>query len=189
MAEADVDLDTTNQAADDTGADQVSDTDNNENPDDAADVSEEVTKLQEQNKKLYERAKKAEAEAKALKKTSEPKPDVTVQPQVQLTALDAVLLSKSDISEKEDIETLVEYANFKHISVAEAMKTPVMKAELAQRAQERKSAQATHTGGGKRSSATLTSDQILANAEKGIMPKSDDDWDKIAEARAKARRK
>jgi len=69
------------------------------------------------------------------------------------------------------------------------MKTPVMKAELAQRAQERKSAQATHTGGGKRSSATLTSDQILANAEKGIMPKSDDDWDKIAEARAKARRK
>src|SRR5882724_9259910 len=150
MSDEDIEtLNSLNETADDTQTDgQVSDTDINDNAQtDAAHADEEAGKLRELNKKLFERAKKAEAEVKTLKSKPIATVAVSEPEQVQLTPMDAIILSKADISEKEDIEAIVEYANYKHITVAAAMKTSVMKAELAQRKEERKTARATNTGG------------------------------------------
>lgn len=157
-------------------------------PDETEDESDEdVEAIKAQNKKLFERAKKAEAEAKALKAkkpkepTDEQKP---VEKQTGITPIDTIALMTAKVTEQEDIEFVAEYAQFKGISVAEALKSSVVKTEMADRQEKRATAEATNTGTARRGTSKPTAEAIMSNVEKGKFPENPED---LAEARFNAK--
>jgi hypothetical protein len=131
---------------------------------------EDIELLKEQNKRLFERAKKAEAEAKELKAKVTPKPQPKVEPsekQDGLTPLDAVLLAKSNVSEPEDIEEVITYAQYKKISIKDALADKTLQLILRDKADTRATSEATNTGPARRGTVKPTDEQILANAAAG----------------------
>ena len=181
-------LDSTNQATE-----EVENTNEVEETDDQS-GTEDLEALQEKNKRLFERAKKAEAEAKILKAERlkkeeqakvQPKADKPSEKQdVQLTPMDAIMLSKANITEADDIEEVLAYANFRKIPVKDALKDKTMKTILAERAEQRQTAEATNTGNARRGSSKLTDEQVVANADTGKLP---DDAGELARASNKAK--
>lgn len=130
--------------------------------------------LENKNKQLFERAKKAEELAKVQKE-----PD-------SLSNKDLLFLAKADIH-TEDVDDVLEWAKFKKVSVEEAYKH--MKPQLDVRAEERRTAQATQAKGSPRGAAKVTGEDILKKAEKtGEIPETPEGIAALAEARM-ARRK
>ncbi len=128
---------------------------------------------------------------RAEKAEKRDKPEVSkVAPtkQSDLTVADIIAISNAKIEENEDIEKVTKWAKFNQISISEAIKSSEMKAYLSGKDELRKTAQATSTGTSRRGSASITDGQLLANAEKGIMPESDADYDRLAELRLKRNR-
>lgn len=148
-------------------------------------AEEKAERLENLNKQLFSRAKKAEGfelkDGKWVKKTapaSEQANTTTAtespKSEVQMSQTDMIAIVRADVPD-EDISEIVEYATFKKISVAEALKTPFIKNVLEERAENRKVAEGTNTGANKRNSGALTDETLLNNARKGIMPESDED--------------
>jgi hypothetical protein len=125
------------------------------------------------------RAEKAERKAK--------EPQSIAQANPSLSTADIIALSKADI-EAEDVDEVLEYAKFKRISIAEALKSPVVKATLSEKKEQRNVAIATNTGGAKRSTGRISDETLIANAEKGILPESDADIDRLMKAKMFAKK-
>lgn len=142
--------------------------------------AEETPEVEEEEVVDWEaRAKKAEAaiiKAKSKPK-AEPKSDSA------LSIFDQKALFNADIDTQEDLDEILDYADRKGVSVAEALKSTVIKATLAENAEIRNSAMAVNTGTGRRASGTMTDAQLLANANNGKMPSSDEDIAKLARMR------
>ena len=105
--------------------DETTDSTNGEQPDDA----EKLAKLEEANKQLFARAKKAEEEAKTLKSLKEDKPPVS--PGVDIndlvnTKFEERDLESLELSDEIKSETKA-YAKAKGISVREASKSEYIK--------------------------------------------------------------
>ena len=81
--------------------------------------------------------------------------------------MDTIALIGAKVTEKEDIDEVVDYARLKGISIFEALATNVVKTILKDKAEQRASAEATNTGPARRGSAKLTDEQILEAASKG----------------------
>jgi len=148
---------------------------------------EDINLLKEQNKKLFERAKKAEAEAKDLKakvNTSKPAPTELSEKQDGITSLDAIVLAKANVHE-DDIDEVVSYAKFKGISIKQALADKTMKSILRDKTEFRETSEATNTGPARRGSAKPTDEQILANAQAGKEVNPED----LAEARWNQKKK
>jgi len=79
---------------------------------------------------------------------------------------DLVALMKADVAE-EDIAEVEDFAKYKKISIAEALKTSTVKSLLAEKREKRETANATNTGSAKRSPAKLTDEAIMDKARKG----------------------
>lgn len=126
-------------------------------------LKREKEELENKNKQLYERLKKAET------KTSDD----------GLSSKDVIFLAKTDIHE-EDIAEVTELAKLKKISVAEAYK--YLKPVLDVRAEERKTAQATQTKGG-RGTTTEKPEDILRRASQGQLPQDDAGIEALTAAR------
>ena len=157
---------------------------------------EETDESSEDLGELKARLAKAEELAtnyriRAEKEEKRDKPEVSkVAPtkQSDLTVADIIAISNAKIEENEDIEKVTKWAKFNQISISEAIKSSEMKAYLSGKDELRKTAQATSTGTSRRGSASITDGQLIANAEKGIMPESDADYDRLAELRLKRNR-
>ncbi len=67
-----------------------------------------------------------------------------------LVSRDTIALIQAKVIESEDIDEVLEYAKFKKISVSEALKSSVVKATLAEKAEFRRTAEAANTGTNKR---------------------------------------
>jgi len=158
--------------------------------------TEDIEAIKEKNVRLFERAKKAEAEAKLLraerlkseeqaKVKTDSKPVAPTEKQVGLTAMDTIALIGAKITEKDDVDFVADYAQFKKISVGEALKSGVVKSELAQRLEQRATAEATNTGPARRGSVKLSNEQILNDVYKGKYP---EDPEVLAEARMNAKK-
>lgn len=156
--------------------------DTDENSEDSIDWKAEALK---QKQIANDQRGRAERLEQKFKKTEVSK--VAPKKQSDLSAVDIIAISKANI-EAEDVEDVLDYAKYKGISIAEALKSSVIKATLSQKDELRKTAQATSTGTSRRGSASITDGQLLANAEKGIMPESDADYDRLAELRLKRNR-
>lgn len=150
-------------------------------------------KMSETNKQLFARTKKAEgfefkdnkwvkAEKPAPVVVEQKKPEVTTEKSSQdgLSSADVIAVINSKIPQ-EDIPDVAEYAKFKKITIAEALKDGVVKNILADKAEQRRIADGTATGDGKkRGSAKLSDEALLSNAEKGVMPDSDEDMRRLS---------
>ena len=145
-------------------------------------TEDEAGKLKELNEKLYERTKKAEAELKELKVKLKPKtPEATSSSPDALPIADIAVLSRIN---EDDIAEVVEYAKFKGISPREALKTNVIKTMLAEKEEERKTAQATATGNQKRGTAKTSDEGLLEKAmTRGELPDSDADIARLVKLR------
>jgi len=103
----------------------------------------------------------------------EPKPEEKVQ---DLSTTDIIYLAKTDIDES-DVEEVTNYAKTMKVSVKEAHE--FFKPILAVRAEQRSTATATNTGTGRRSNAKLSDDAFLSNVEKGNLPDSDEEIQRL----------
>jgi hypothetical protein len=102
----------------------------------------------------------------------------------ELSTTDLYALMKHNV-EQEDINEVVDYAKLKGIPVADALKSNVIKSILADKSEERKVSQATHTGTAKRSTGKVSDEDLLANAKKGILPEDDSDITRLAKLKLK----
>jgi len=156
--------------------------------------AEYVTKLEKQNKQLFERTKKAEGfekdkDGKWIKKTivvddkkKEPESKKDTSGEQAISPTDMFILMKSGV-EAEDIADIADYASFRKISIGEALQSEVMKTILAEKAEKRKVAEGTHTGDAPRSSGKISDEKLMSDAKKGIMPEKDEDMDRLIELR------
>jgi len=127
----------------------------------------EVEELRKKNSQLYERAKKKEAQESPS----------------GMSLRDVLALKDADVS-ADDLEDVQEYAAFKKISIAEALKSPTLKTILGQKAEERKTALATATKGGAKAISKTTGEDLLRRAETtGELPSDDASLQKLIEAR------
>lgn len=155
--EEEVDLDTTDENIDD--------------------VKERLAKAEQLANNYKIRAEKAE------KKAKEPEEKVqVVKKDSDLSTMDIIALSKANL-EQEDMAEVLEYAKFKGITVAEALKSPVVKATIQENVEMRNTAQATNTGGARRQTGKVSDETLLSNAKKGIMPDSDEEMERLVKAR------
>lgn len=151
----------------------------------AQDEPEDVETLKALNKKLYERATKAEAEKKELRaqlKTLEPTPKPQAEKQADVTLKDQLALVQAQVN-PDDVDEVISYAKYKGITITEALKSPVVKATLSERAEQRKTAEATAVGPVKRSVPKVSDEQLI---DRGYTA---DDPEALAEARMNIRKK
>lgn len=147
--------------------------------------SETVDELAELRKKAdlaenYKiRAEKAEKEAKKFKESS--KKDSS-KDEVTLTAKDTLALINAKVS-TDNFDTVVDWAKFKKIPISEALKDRTLQAVLRDKEEEKITAEATTTRGVQRGIQKQTPEEIVARASKGLLSDSDEDMDKLVEAR------
>lgn len=146
-------------------------------------VQEKLAKAEELALNQKIRAEKAERLAKSLKeKKDEEKPEAKAPTAGELSSKDLYALMEAHVPQ-EDIDEVREYAQLKKISIAEALKTSIVKSILSEKAEQRKSAEASNTGGSKRSSGKVTDEVLLAKAAKGEMPDSDEEIQRLYKLR------
>lgn len=124
--------------------------------------AEEADKAREIAENQKKRAEKAEGELKKIK-PQESKTDTN------LTWKDQYALNEAKVP-LEDVDEVVEYATLKKISVAEALKSNVVKTILAQNAEHRKTAEAASTASSKRTTTKVSPEAIIERARKGEIP-------------------
>jgi len=151
-------------------------------------VADYKEKIGSTNKQLFERVKKAEGfefkDGKWVKpnKSSEETEQKPNNSETQISQTDFYALIKADVPE-EDFSDVVDYAKLKNISIAEALKSTIVKSVLAEKKEVRNVAEGTHTGGGTRGSGKMSDEKLMENASKGIMPESDEDMSRLVSLR------
>jgi hypothetical protein len=143
--------------------------------------SEKATKTEELANNYKVRAEKAEAKLNG--KGGESK-----EPQGELTTQDVLFLSKADVHQ-DDMERVIKFAKDEKISIKQALSNDDLKAILDRRVEVRKTAAATQTKSGVRGSTKNDSAEILAKSRKGEVPTSQEDIDKLVNARWDEKRK
>jgi len=137
--------------------------------------TEEAKKVEEVAKNQKIRAEKAEAEAKKAKD------DLT--PKKELSQTDLLTLVRADVAD-DDIQEVVDYATLKKITVKEALDSNVIKSMLAEKEEERKTAEATAIKQKRTGPTTPSGSDLLRQAEsKGELPEDDEGMKKLVESR------
>lgn len=188
MSEDNEELDSTNQSSEEDVKTEVVEDES------ANDDSEDLEALKEKNKHLFERTKKAEAEAKLLKaerlkqeeqaRRGETKVEPKAEKQAEF-ALEDVAVLVQQVPAKEDRDVVKRYAKNEGKTLEESLDDPIVKAILKDAAEKRTSAGATNTGASRRGVSKPSADTILSNVEKGKLPDDPADW---VEARMEAKK-
>ena len=124
--------------------------------------------LAENYKIRAEKAEKAKQPARAETAT------VSLQDQYALLQANVAL---------EDLDEVQEYAKFKKITIADALKSQTLKAILAEKKEQRDSAAAANISASKRTTGKVTDDAILSKASKGELPQSQDELERLFKLR------
>lgn len=133
----------------------------------------------EARRKADEIAKNQKIRAEKAERKPKVEPQETKQ---DLSTKDVLVLVQANVP-SDDIDEVVEYARFKNIPVAEALKASAVKAILAERQENRTVAEATNTGTVKRGSSKISDDALLSKASKGELPDSDDEMRRLIRLR------
>lgn len=125
------------------------------------------------------RAEKAERLAKSIK-TEQPKAN---EQSDNLSVRDIYTLMDAKVPEI-DIEVVQKFAKLEGISIAEAVKNPLVKTILADRAEQRKTASVANTTASKRGSGKVSDEALLEKALKtGELPDNEEDLQRLWRAR------
>lgn len=139
-------------------------------------LAEEAAKAKELADNYKIRAEKAE---KRMSKEED-------TPKTDFSQTDLILLARADVHE-EDIDEVLEYARYKKIPVRDALKSTVVKSIIAERNEERKTAEATATGNSRSGTKPTSGSELLDQVREGKAPESQDEIDRLVEARFKSK--
>ena len=140
------------------------------------DIRAKLAKAEELAKNYKIRAEKAEKGRKEVGETSHTPNTNSLE--------DTYALIKANVSQ-EDISDVREYAQFKGISIAEALNTGAVRSILAEKSEQRTVASATNTGTSKRSSGKISDEALLANANAGKIPEDQASIDRLVALKMK----
>ena len=145
---------------------------------------DDVEALKEQNRQLFARAKKAEGFVLQDGKWLKPKAEVKAEPPKEgLSGEEALVLMGAGVTHIEDISEVQNYAKFKGISISEALKDSVVKTLLSDKAEKRKTAEAT-VPASRGNKKTSSSDDLLQRVKKtNVLPESEEEAKALAEAK------
>lgn len=129
-----------------------------------------LTKAEELANNQRIRAEKAEKANKGNSGAGD-----TAKNETDLSPKDTIALIGAKVTDPEDIDEVVEYAQFKKISIADALKSNVIISSLAEKAEKRKTADATSTGSSRRGQSKVGDDVLLKNLSKGEIPEKGSD--------------
>lgn len=135
------------------------------------------------NEKAYKDQKHRAEIAEGKAKVAKPQANQT-QPETNstLTVKDGFALAKANVND-EDVDDVLEYARFKKITVADALKSTVVKSMIAEKEEFRQSQNASTVTTTRRATPKVTDDTILENARKGKVGESEDDIRALFRAR------
>lgn len=148
----------------------------------------------ESNKQLFARTKKAEGfvlkdgkwvkpDPKPDAKPNEPNTPNKPEDKDSLTQMDVIALSKANIHE-DDMQEVIEYAKFKKISIADALKSNVIISSLKKSVEERETAEATSSGKTRPANAAPSGEKLLEKAAStGELPDSKEGINSMLDAR------
>lgn len=173
---------------DDTTSDDAEDDSEDDADDDGEDEDlspEELKAKLKKAKQIAENQKKRaeKAEAKLKGKTSKKVIPSSKRESSDLSNTELFTLMKANVPE-EDIDDVRKYAKLNGISIKESLNSGFMKTLLSQKAEERATAEAAHTGSTRKTASRRTGNQLLSDAQAGNMP---DDPKALAEARLAAK--
>jgi hypothetical protein len=144
-------------------------------------VQETEKPIETPEQKVARLRRQLEREEKKLGIT---KPEVVKKPipkqeqQNSLSQTDLYALMRNNVAE-EDVQEVVDYAKLKRVSVSEALKSSIVKSIIQEKEEMRKTALATHTGVTKKGSAKTTDDQLVSKAQKGEIPESEEEIQRL----------
>ncbi len=101
----------------------------------------------------------------------------------QMSILDQRALIKADVHD-DDIDEVIGFAKFNKISIAEALKRPILVNTLAEKAEYRTTAAATNTGTTRRGGTAPSDDELVSAANSGKLPEDDASIAKLMAAKA-----
>lgn len=138
-----------------------------------ADLEAKVTKtegekaeLESKNKQLFERTKKVK---------EAPSSD-------GISARDYLAMNEAGVTSA-DYDEVVRVSKILGVSIADALKDSTMKTILATRAEERKTAAATHTAGGARGASKVSGEDLLSKAQRtGEVPETKEGMQELFKA-------
>lgn len=142
------------------------------------DVKAELAKAKELVNSYRVRAEKAEKKAKE---------STTVETKVtgELSSKDIIALTRAGISD-EDLDEVLDFAKYKKIPIAEALKNKTLKTLLKDNEEQRKTASASNTSTARRGSVKVSDDTLVSQMEKGEVP---EDPSLLAQARMNLKKK
>ncbi len=158
-------------------------------------VKQEFQALADKAKKHEELATNYKIRAEKAEKATPKKPEGEGTPKnptnepgstTVLSFFDQKALIEAKIESKEDYDEVLNYATSHKISVADALKAPLIKIFLKEQEEKSRSAQVANTGPTKRSSTQISDEALLAKAETSEL--SDAEMDRFVEARFAARK-
>jgi hypothetical protein len=136
--------------------------------------ADKADELEKKNRQLYERLKKKE--------------EAPLESSSNLSARDILAIKEANIT-SEDLAEVEEFARYKKLTLAEALKSPTLKNILKDAAEERRTARATEVKS-PRGIAKTSGEDILRKAEReGEVPETQDGLRALVEARMARRRK
>jgi hypothetical protein len=138
-------------------------------------IKSRLAKAEELANNYKIRAEKAEKKAKEPV-TTELKPEKN---DTGISALDTIAFINAKVTEPEDIQEVVEWAQFKKIPVAQALKSDTIKTLLREKSELRATALATNTGGARRTTSKVSDETLMQNAAKGQLPESEAEMQRL----------
>ena len=149
--------------------------DSEESTESVEDLKARLEKSEEEKNNQRIRAEKAERQAKTV--------EVKTETPVGLSSKDTIALINAKVHE-DDVDDVLDYAKYKKISVAEALKSSVIKASLTEKEELRTTANATNTGKTRSGISKVSGDSLLSKAQKtGEVPDTDEGMDALLKAR------
>lgn len=142
-----------------------------ENQNQEEETNEQSDESSEQSKEIDWKAEalKQKAINQRLNKRFE-KPEVKIEAKETNNGIDDATLARIYNIPEEDFEEVRDWAKLKKITLAEALKTDVIKTTLATKSEFRKTAEVSNTGPTKRGQAKISDDVLVRNVNEGKIP-------------------
>jgi hypothetical protein len=153
-------------------------------------INQEVRSLANQARKNEELATNYKIRAEKAEKDRKERSEGSNSEQFKevLSTPDTLAIVRNNVHE-DDVEEVIEYAKFKNVSVAEVLKSGVMKTLLAEKEEMRRTANATNTGKTRTGVSKPSADKLLEKARtSGELPESDEDLTQLVNARLQGKR-
>lgn len=133
-----------------------------------ANLSEKADKASKNEENYLAQKKRAERAEEDLKK-NKPNEKESDKNEDNISQKDLLILAKADIHD-DDLEDVIEFAKFKKVTIAEALKNSTLKTILTDKEEFRKTADAANSGTTKRVANKVSVDTIVKEANEGKFP-------------------